>query len=129
VTVGSNLTYTIAITNKGFWPASSVTLTDVLPASVQFVSVTPSQVCTTNDTGAVVCSDLGPLAKGAGTAVTITVVAATSGQTTNVAFCGSVRARSDSEQQFEHERYNDQRVGGLAAGQTASTNVVSQATS
>ncbi len=38
VIVGSNLTYTITVANKGPWPATSVVLTDALPASLMFVS-------------------------------------------------------------------------------------------
>jgi len=85
VTVGSNLVYTVTITNKGFWPASSITVTDTLPAGFQFVSVSPSQFCTTNDAGAVFCTGLGPLAAGSATTVTISVIAATSGPAVNVA--------------------------------------------
>jgi len=41
-TVGNTLTYTITASNAGPY-ASSVTLTDVLPAGVSYVSATPSQ--------------------------------------------------------------------------------------
>ena len=51
VIVGSNLTYTITVGNKGPWPATSVVLTDTLPASVTFVSaVTNASTTYTYDT-------------------------------------------------------------------------------
>jgi uncharacterized repeat protein (TIGR01451 family) len=43
VTAGSNLTYTITVTNKSTSTASSVNITDALPAGTTFVSATPSQ--------------------------------------------------------------------------------------
>ncbi|MEY2504878.1 MAG: hypothetical protein QOG27_1158, partial [Verrucomicrobiota bacterium] len=43
VTAGQNLTYTITVSNLGRDFTSSVTMSDDLPASVNFVSVTPSQ--------------------------------------------------------------------------------------
>jgi uncharacterized repeat protein (TIGR01451 family) len=41
--VGSPLTYTITVANNGTASATGVVLTDTLPASVSFVSATPSQ--------------------------------------------------------------------------------------
>ena len=43
VLVGSNLTYTVTVTNNGPNNASNVMVTDTLPANVTFVSATPSQ--------------------------------------------------------------------------------------
>ena len=43
VGVGANLTYSITVTNNGPSKASSVIITDTLPAGVTFVSATPSQ--------------------------------------------------------------------------------------
>ncbi len=42
VLAGTNLTYTIVVTNNGPSPATGVTLTDTLPANVTFVSATDS---------------------------------------------------------------------------------------
>jgi uncharacterized repeat protein (TIGR01451 family) len=81
VSVASNLTYTITVTNHGPDTASSVTLTDALPASVSFVSA--SDECT-NNAGLVVC-DLGLLPSGATTNVTLVVVPTVEGALTNVA--------------------------------------------
>jgi uncharacterized repeat protein (TIGR01451 family) len=55
---GSNVTYTITVTNNGPSDAASVTLTDVLPPNTTFVSESqttgPTFICTTGTT--VVCS-------------------------------------------------------------------------
>jgi uncharacterized repeat protein (TIGR01451 family) len=50
ITAGSNLTYSITISNAGPGTASSVTVADVLPAGVTFVSSTPSQGSCTGTT-------------------------------------------------------------------------------
>ena len=75
VTVGNNLTYTIVITNRGPSAASNLILNDTLPASVTFMS--GSTGC-----GATGCN-LGMLASGANTTVTITVKAGAEGLLTN----------------------------------------------
>src|SRR6185436_4404628 len=67
VGIGSNLTYTVTVTNRGPESATSVTLTDLLPASVNFVSA--SSGCG-NLLGVVTC-DLGTLASTDSTNVTI----------------------------------------------------------
>src|SRR5262249_30728958 len=71
VGIGSNLTYTITIHNNGPGDASSVTVTDTLPASVMLVAA--SSGCS-NVNGTVVC-DIGPLAVGGTTNITILVTA------------------------------------------------------
>jgi uncharacterized repeat protein (TIGR01451 family) len=49
--VGDTITYTITLTDNGPDPATSVTLTDLLPAGVAFVSATPSQGTYNSGTG------------------------------------------------------------------------------
>jgi uncharacterized repeat protein (TIGR01451 family) len=53
-TVGNNLTYTVTVSNAGPY-ATTVTLTDVLPAGVSYVSATPSQG-SCSGTATVTCS-------------------------------------------------------------------------
>ena len=68
---GQNLSYTLAVSNLGPASASSVTLTDTLPASVTFVSASPGCV---NLGGQVVCT-LGTLPSGGVTNFTVVVTA------------------------------------------------------
>ncbi len=50
-TVGYTVTYTIGLTNTGLEAATHVTLTDLLPAGLSFVSATPSQGTYNKTTG------------------------------------------------------------------------------
>jgi uncharacterized repeat protein (TIGR01451 family) len=83
VTVGSNLTYTITVKNNGPSGATGVTMTDPLPATVTFVSATPSQG---NCTGtATVTCNLGSLSNSASATVTIVVTPTQAGGISNTA--------------------------------------------
>jgi uncharacterized repeat protein (TIGR01451 family) len=69
VALGSDLTYTVTVTNNGPDASTGSTVTDTLPAGVTFVSATPSQG---SCSGTVTC-DLGLLASGASATVAIVV--------------------------------------------------------
>jgi uncharacterized repeat protein (TIGR01451 family)/CSLREA domain-containing protein len=92
VVSGNRLTYTLTVNNNGPRNATEVTVTDPLPDSVHFNSVTQSQgTCvrsaTTNPQpkgGTVACS-MGNLANGASATITIVVTATTPGTLTNTA--------------------------------------------
>ncbi|MBI3608409.1 MAG: DUF11 domain-containing protein, partial [Nitrospirae bacterium] len=72
VLVGQNVTYTITVANAGPSAATGVTMTDALPASVTFVSVTPGGPTCAQSLGTVTCG-LGTMANGASTTITIVV--------------------------------------------------------
>jgi uncharacterized repeat protein (TIGR01451 family) len=78
---GSNLVYTISVTNFGPSSASGVVVTDSLPATVTFVSATGGGL---NNSG-IVNWTLGTLTNGQTSNVTVTVTAPASGSLTNVA--------------------------------------------
>jgi uncharacterized repeat protein (TIGR01451 family) len=80
VLAGSILTYTIAVTNSGPSAAADVSVTDMLPASVNLVSASASQGSCSGTT-TVVCS-LGTLNSG-GTAEVVIVVQTTVAMTLN----------------------------------------------
>jgi len=84
--VGATLTYTITVSNAGPEEASSVTLSDPLPAQVSFVSSTPSQGSCVYDapTHTVDC-DLGLLSPAASAQVTIETTVDEAGSFTNTA--------------------------------------------
>jgi uncharacterized repeat protein (TIGR01451 family) len=81
VVVGQNLSYTIIINSLGPGPANNVVLTDVLPATVTFVSA--SVPCTL--VGNILTCSLGSLPAGTTQTVTITVLPTAPGMITNVA--------------------------------------------
>jgi len=80
VSVGAALTYTLKVVNTGPLDATGVTVTNVLPAGVNFVSATSSQgACT--QTGGVVIGNLGLVPGGTNATVTIVVMPTTAGTT------------------------------------------------
>lgn len=81
VMVGNNLAYTITVTNRG--PAhSSALVTDVLPSSMSFVSVTTTRGACTNAAGTVTCN-LGNLLVNQGARIELTVSPNSGATTTN----------------------------------------------
>lgn len=78
VVVGSNLTYTVSVTNYGPWAATGVKLTNSIPAGAAFVSATPSVGSVSTNTGSVVWT-VGNLAMNAGATATIVVTPASIG--------------------------------------------------
>jgi uncharacterized repeat protein (TIGR01451 family) len=69
--VGQNVTYDIAVTNNGPDEATSVTITDILPAGTTFVSATPSQGSCSGTT-TITCA-LGSLADTISATVALTI--------------------------------------------------------
>ncbi len=89
---GGTFSYTLTVMNNGPSPATNVIVTDTLPASLQFVSATPSQG-TCNNANPLSCN-LGALAVNASATITLNVqVIGTSGTITNTA---SVSATEDA---------------------------------
>jgi uncharacterized repeat protein (TIGR01451 family) len=78
VVLGSNLTYTVIVTNHGPWAATGVKLTNAIPAGAVFASATPSVGSVSTNTGAAVWT-IGSLAKDATATATFVYVASASG--------------------------------------------------
>jgi uncharacterized repeat protein (TIGR01451 family) len=103
VVSGNRLTYTIAVTNNGPQDATAVTVTDALPGSLHFNSVSSSQGTCTRSTatnpqpkgGTVTCS-VGNLANAAKASITIVVTATTPGTLTNTAQVAGKETDPDS---------------------------------
>src|SRR5262249_50038034 len=81
VIVGTDLTYTIDVTNNGPDPATTVSLTDTLPGSVTFVSASAGCL---ESAGTVTC-DLGSIPNGSTTSITIVVTTGSTGSISNTA--------------------------------------------
>lgn len=75
---GSNITYSLTVTNLGPASAAGVVVTDTLPAGLSYVSATPSPA---NVTGQVVTWNLGTFAKDATSTLTVTAKANQGGVT------------------------------------------------
>jgi uncharacterized repeat protein (TIGR01451 family) len=80
--VGSNITYTVAITNNGPATATNVVVTDTLPGGVNFLSAVPTFGTTTQSAG-VVTWNLDVLSNGASASVVIEVSALSTGEFTD----------------------------------------------
>jgi uncharacterized repeat protein (TIGR01451 family) len=93
VIAGNNVTYTATVTNNGPAPATSVVLTDPLPAGETYVSVTASQGTASESNGTITAS-LNSLANGGSAVVTIAAVtsATTLGSLSNMASVSSAVA-------------------------------------
>ena len=90
VMLGSNVTYTVTVTNTGPEVALGVLLTTTLPPGMDFVSAAAQQGTCSNDVGGIVC-DLGSLLRSNSVAVTIVATATGLGtQTVTAQAAGSV---------------------------------------
>jgi uncharacterized repeat protein (TIGR01451 family) len=101
VTVGTNVTYTMAVTNNGPDIATDVELTDTLPSAVTLISATPSTGSCTG-TSTIVC-DLGSLANGASATVIIVVGTTAIGSLTNTASVSLAETDTDPSNNVEQE--------------------------
>ncbi|MBV9496725.1 MAG: DUF11 domain-containing protein [Acidobacteria bacterium] len=81
---GSNYSYTIQVNNAGPSQAQSVSVTDVLPAGVTYVSATGTGWTCNNAAGTVTCT-MPTLAVGAAAPITLTVTPTGSGAIVNTA--------------------------------------------
>ncbi|HEY3129920.1 MAG TPA: DUF11 domain-containing protein, partial [Acidobacteriota bacterium] len=84
VTVNSNLTYLITVTNGGPSAATGISVTDTLPPGVTFVSATPTQGTCGSAGGTLTC-DLGSLPLAAVLRITIVVTPRSTGTISNTA--------------------------------------------
>jgi uncharacterized repeat protein (TIGR01451 family) len=82
--VGTNLTFTLTVTNFGPAGASGVKLTDPLPAGLNLLSLTNTSGLCGNSNGVVTCA-WDSLAKGAGAVITFVVQPVLGGEFTNSA--------------------------------------------
>jgi uncharacterized repeat protein (TIGR01451 family) len=113
VMIGDTLTYALDVSNAGPETASEVIVTDDLPASVTFVSATPTQGTCSHLAGTVTCS-IGTLASGGNTTVDIEVTPNSAGLITNTA---SVSSDTDDPDQTDNSDAEDTTVQAAATGQ------------
>jgi uncharacterized repeat protein (TIGR01451 family) len=87
VSAGSNVTYTLYVTNSGPLTATSVTVTDTLPSGTTLISASPSRGSCTG-TSTVTCS-LGDILANDSAVITLVVTPSTPGTITNVSSVSS----------------------------------------
>jgi uncharacterized repeat protein (TIGR01451 family) len=102
VAVGETLTYFLHLSNAGPEPASAVIVTDNLPATVTFVSATPTQGFCSHSAGTVTCP-IGTILSGGGAAIEIEVAAESEGVITNAASASSNTADPDDTNNTDSE--------------------------
>ncbi len=91
--MGSNVTYTLTVTNNGPSAANGVVVSNVVPAGVNLISFNSSQGSRSN-AGGVVVYGLGTVPAGTNATMTVVVQALATGNLTNVA--SMVRAEPDA---------------------------------
>ena len=96
VSIGDVVTYTVTARNAGPAPAAAPTVTDVLPANVDFVAATVASPASCSQAGGVVSCALGPMAMNGAVAVTIKVKPRSEAGGTTLVNCASVAATEDN---------------------------------
>jgi uncharacterized repeat protein (TIGR01451 family) len=102
VVIGSKLIYTIRATNTGKATANGVKVTDALPATVRFKTVTTSQgickhVAGSGGKGATVSCSLASLGAGKRATVTIAVTPTKAGKLSDTATATASNVKSDAD--------------------------------
>jgi uncharacterized repeat protein (TIGR01451 family) len=94
VVVGSNVTYTITVTNQGPSSATGVIVNDTLPALVTVLSTNTTQGTISISNRTVICT-LGTLTNGASATITIVAATTTNGTLTTTASVAATQADSN----------------------------------
>ena len=127
---GSNLTYTVTVTNLGPAAATNILVTDQLPAGLAFVSAVPTATVSNN----VVIWPVGSLALNARTNFTVTAVSAEGGSFTNVAFATTsgtvdpIPANNNGTATNSQTRTTVTPLADVAVFKTGGTNVIAGGT-
>ncbi|MDP9329030.1 MAG: DUF11 domain-containing protein [Actinomycetota bacterium] len=117
---GATVTYTIVATNNGPDDATGVTVTDVLPAGLDFVSAA-SAGADCQESGGTVSCDVGNLDSGASVTINIKVTPTSEGTITNTATVGGDQTDPTPANNSATESTQVNGVSDLAVTKTAST--------
>jgi uncharacterized repeat protein (TIGR01451 family) len=122
ITPGTNVTYTLAVTNHGPDPAVNMRVSDPLPSGLMFVSASPE--CSA--AGADVTCAVGSLAAGASQTFTVTASVASSvtGRVTNTAMVTSDTPDPNPGNNTSTTTVPSEGVADLSISKSASTSTV-----
>jgi uncharacterized repeat protein (TIGR01451 family) len=114
--VGSNVTFTIAVSNLGPSSAANVQVSDALPAGYTFVSATPSIGSYNSGTG--IWSGIGTLASGGSASMTVTATVAPSGSYLNTATASTTTTEPNLANNSASANVSPVAVASLAVTKT-----------
>lgn len=122
VSPGNSFSYEIVVTNEGPSTATDVSMTDTLPAELEFVNAT-STAGTVNNVGNAITADLGTLAPGASVSITLhtRVLASASDMIQNTATVTSAETDSNSQNNSDNETTEVDSSVDLAITKTGSS--------
>ncbi len=124
VVLGGLLTYTITVANKGPWPATSLVVTDALPAGVAYWSNSPSQGFAHTNFGPVTWTNFGTLAPGSNATLIIYTFATAVGSVVNAANAQMFEVDPNPANNTATTVTTVNPMADLAVSQTATTNSV-----
>src|SRR5439155_26181376 len=96
ILVGNNLTYTLQVNNNWRTTATGVFLTNILPAEVQFISMSANRMTCVNNSGTIVCN-VGTMTNNASASVTIVVKTPTPGDIIDTAILVANQAEINTD--------------------------------
>jgi uncharacterized repeat protein (TIGR01451 family) len=120
VPAGGGFNYVLTVLNRGPGQATNVTVNDVLPSTLTFVSASATQGSCSNKKGTLTCK-VGTLANGATATITIGVKAGAAGQVTNTATVTAGQADPDTSNNSATAATMVTPAADLALSKTVST--------
>ncbi len=122
--LGGNVIYTLTVANKGPWPATSLVVTDALPAGVAYWSNSPSLGFASTNLGPVVWTNFNTMPPGSNATLTIYAIAVATGPVVNVANAQAFEMDPNTANNTATTVATINPVADLAVTQTAPTNSV-----
>ncbi len=124
VFAGRNITYRLSVTNDGPNTATSVVVTDTLPASTVFVSAIPGDGSVCSETGGLVSCNLNDIANGVTIDIPVVARATADGAVTNTVAVSAAEADANTSNNSSTEQTQVDPSAGLSVSQSADFNTV-----
>jgi len=124
VFAGRNITYNLSVTNDGPNTATSVVVTDTLPASAVFISASPGDGSFCSETGGLVSCSLNDMANGDTVDIPVVARTTTDGPATNTVAVSAGEADADTSNNSSTEQTQVDPSADLSVSQSADFNTV-----